>query len=238
MKGAADDGAVSAASAFLRLTIADTSHKDMKASAPTGVAAAHAKLAAKDATSAARLLVDVVKAKTVAVAFTVAKDVSVSRSVAYLTMFICNLQVCSRGCAISAGGVRVAGSSVPDVPVVAMRSRGDACVLQPSRRGVPSLLLAVHVCCQTLAFPLSSYTILPWSSQNLMNPVARTLGALSALDVGDQLTLTLFVTALAWIASVVSVAVFVAMHYTRNRFATCYAVKVMWTLVWSGSGQG
>jgi hypothetical protein len=84
----------------------------------------------------------------------------------------------------------------------------------------------VRVTRQMLAFTLSSFESMPWSGQSLMAPLVKTLGVVSALDVGAQAELAFFASALTWLVALASVAGVVAMKYTRDRYSGLFIVKV------------
>ena len=92
----------------------------------------------------------------------------------------------------------------------------------------PESSLAALLSCgsQTLSFPLSALSELPWNGEGPMVSVTRALGFVSTLYVPSNLKLTLFVLALVWLVATLSLAGVVARSYTRERYSNSFPVKV------------
>jgi hypothetical protein len=80
-------------------------------------------------------------------------------------------------------------------------------------------------CSQMLAYPISSASGMPWAGQDVVVPVARFLGVVSALDTG-AVGFPVFVVACAWICGLFAVGCIVAGGYYRERHSNTLPVKV------------
>ncbi len=79
---------------------------------------------------------------------------------------------------------------------------------------------------QLLAFPLSSLPVFSLVDQPMIAPFLRFIGALSTVDVPDNVQLPLFVSAVVWVALYVGLAFTVCRSYTRDQHLNSFPVKV------------